>query len=150
MCCDHGLFGMHNGNDITLQPLNAMLLSNPAAERLHMVRRWSARAAVDWRIASRMLDLHKRVGETPVLQASGNAYPQVPGPPYLVSAGALASIRLMFAGECRGGCAARALRCVCIADAAQHSCQLHQLCAVLQLQACPAPGMAQVVQPKSP
>lgn len=39
-----------------------------------MVRRWSARAAVDWRIASRMLDLHKRVGETPVLQASGNVY----------------------------------------------------------------------------
>lgn len=46
-----------------------------AGERLHMVRRWSARAAVDWRIASRMLDMHKRVGETPVLQASGNVYP---------------------------------------------------------------------------
>ena len=54
---------------------NAVLM--PAGERLHMVRRWSARAAVDWRIASRMLDLHKRVGETPVLQASGNVYLEV-------------------------------------------------------------------------
>jgi hypothetical protein len=52
-----------------------MLFSCPAGERLHMVRRWSARAAVDWRMASRMLDLHKRVGETPVLQASGDVYP---------------------------------------------------------------------------
>jgi hypothetical protein len=41
-----------------------------AGERLHMVRRWSSQAAVDWRIASRMLDLHRRVGVTPVLQAS--------------------------------------------------------------------------------
>ena len=56
----------------------------------------------------------------------------------------------MSVGECRGGGAARALQCVCVADAAQHSCQLHKLCAVLQLPACPAPGMPQVVQYNSP
>ena len=115
-----------------------------AGERLHMVRRWSAHAAVDWRIASRMLDLHRQVGVTPVIQASGSVHirgckvwqsscisclPVHRKPPDFV-----------LTGECGGGRAACALQCVCFADPVEHSCQLHQLRTVLQLPACPASG----------
>src|SRR6476619_1430723 len=66
-CCHQVSKASTHAATLTLGRGACMLFTG---ERLHMVRRWSARATVDWRIASRMVDLHRRVNGTPVLQAS--------------------------------------------------------------------------------